>query len=171
MFGLAPALQSSNPDVVPVLKGDPEAAQRGKRRAFGLRNMLVVAQVALSLVVLVCGGLFIKSFRKAQTMDPGFDNPKGLIVSLSPQLIGYDEEQSRNFYRQLVERVSHVPGVEAASFARTLPLGDSSNSNGPILKEGETLPRGSAGRNIMNNVISARFLQNDADPDSRGARL
>ena len=92
-------------------------------------------------------------------MDPGFDNQKGLIVSLSPQLIGYDEEQSRNFYRQLVERVSHVPGVEAASFARTLPLGDSSNSNGPILTEGETLPKGSAGRNIMNNVISAGFFK------------
>ena len=57
--------------------------------------MLVVAQVALSLVVLVCGGLFIKSFRKAQTMDPGFDNPNGLIVFLSPTLIGYEEEQSR----------------------------------------------------------------------------
>jgi predicted permease len=159
VFGLAPALQSSNPDVVPVLKGDPEAAQRGKRRAFGLRNVLVVAQVALSLVVLVCGGLFIKSFRKAQTMDPGFDNPNGLIVSLSPQLIGYEEEQSRNFYKQLVERVSHVPGVEAAAFSRTLPLGDSSNSNGPILREGETLPPGAAGRNIMTNVISADFFR------------
>ena len=59
VFGLAPAWHSSNPDVVPVLKGDPEAAKRGKRRAFGLRNVLVVAQVALSLVVLVCGGLFM----------------------------------------------------------------------------------------------------------------
>ena len=159
IFGLAPAWQSSNPDVVPVLKGDPEAAQRGKRRAFGLRNALVVAQVSLSLVVLVCGGLFIKSFRKAQTMDPGFGNSQGLLVSLSPQLIGYDEEQSRNFYRQLVERVSHVPGVEAAALSRTLPLGDSSNSNGPILKEGETLPRGSAGRNIMNNVVGAGYFK------------
>ena len=159
VFGLAPAWQSSNPDVVPVLKGDPEAALRGKRRAFGLRNVLVVAQVALSLVVLVCGGLFIKSFRKAQTMDPGFDNPNGLIVSLSPQLVGYDEEQARNFYKQIVERVSHVPGIDAASLARTLPLGDSSNSNGPILKEGETLARGSAGRNIMTNVISPGFFK------------
>jgi predicted permease len=158
VFGLAPALQSSNPDVVPVLKGDPEAAQRGKRRAFGLRNVLVVAQVALSLVVLVCGGLFIKSFRTAQRMDPGFHNPNGLIVSLSPQLIGYDEEQSRNFYQQLIERVSHVPGVEAAAFTRLLPLSDSSNSNGPILKEGETLPPGSAGRNIMTTVISPGYF-------------
>ena len=159
VFGLAPAWHSSNPDVVPVLKGDPEQARRGKRRAFGLRNVLVVAQVALSLVVLVCGGLFIKSFRKAQTMDPGFSNDKGLIVSLSPTLVGYEEEQSRNFYKQVLERVSHLPGIEAASYTRTLPLGDSSNSNGPILKEGETLARGSAGKNIMNTVVSPGYFR------------
>ena len=159
MFGLAPAWHSSNPDVVPVLKGDPEHARRGKRRAFSLRNMLVVAQVALSLVVLVCGGLFIKSFRKAQTMDPGFSNDKGLMVSLSPLLVGYEEEQSRNFYKQVLERVSHVPGIEAASYTLTLPLGDSSNSSGPILKEGETLARGSAGLNIMNNVVSPGYFK------------
>ena len=159
VFGLAPAWHSSNPDVVPVLKGDPELARRGKRRAFGLRNVLVVAQVALSLVVLICGGLFIKSFRKAQTMDPGFDNTKGLIVSLSPTLVGYEEEQSRNFYKQVLDRVSHVPGVDAASYVRTLPLGDSSNSSGPILKEGEILERGSAGRNIMNTVVSPGYFR------------
>ena len=159
VFGLAPAWHSSNPDVVPVLKGDPENARRGKFRAFGLRNVLVVAQVALSLVVLVSGGLFIKSFRKAQTMDPGFDNANGLIASLSPTLIGYEEEQSRNFYKQVLERVSHVPGVEAASFTRTLPLGDSSNSNGPILKEGEILARGTAGRVIMTTVISSGYFK------------
>ena len=159
VFGLAPAWHSSNPDVVPVLKGDPEDARRGKRRAFGLRNVLVVAQVALSLVVLVCGGLFIKSFRKAQTMDPGFGNANGLIVSLSPTLVGYEDEQARNFYRQVVERVSHVPGVESVSYTRTMPLGDSSNSNGPVLKEGETLARGTAGRNIMTDIVSPGYFK------------
>jgi len=159
VFGLAPALQSSNPDVVPVLKGDPDAARRGKRKAFGLRNVLVVAQVALSLVVLVCGGLFIKSFRKAQTMDPGFGNKNGLIVSLSPTLLGYENEQSRQFYRQVLERVSHVPGVDAVSYAQTLPLGDSSNSTGPVLKEGETLAKGSAGRVIMTNIVSPGYFK------------
>ena len=159
VFGLAPAWHSSNPDVVPVLKGDLSAAVRGRRRAFGLRNLLVVAQVALSLVVLVCGGLFIKSFRKAQTMDPGFGNENGLIVSLSPTLVGYETEQARNFYRQVLERVSHVPGVDAVAYARLLPLGDSSNSSGPILKEGETLARGAAGRNIMNNVVSPGYFK------------
>jgi predicted permease len=159
IFGLTPAWHSSNPDVVPVLKGEAEAVQRGRRRAFGLRNVLVVAQVALSLVVLVCGGLFIKSFRKAQTMDPGFGNANGLVVSLSPTLIGYEDEQSRQFYKQVLERVSHVPGIEAVSYARTLPLGDSSNSNGPILKEGETLAKGSAGRVIMTNVVSPGYFK------------
>jgi predicted permease len=159
VFGLAPAWHSSNPDVVPVLKGDPEDARRGKRRAFGLRNVLVVAQVALSLVVLVCGGLFIKSFRKAQTMDPGFGNANGLIVSLSPTLVGYEDEQARNFYRQVVERVSHVPGVDSVAYTRTMPLGDSSNSNGPVLKEGETLERGTAGRNIMTDIVSPGYFK------------
>src|SRR4030095_15302682 len=95
---------------------------------------------------------------KAQTMDPGFDNPNGLIAFLSPTLVGYEEEPARNFYKQVIERVSHVPGVEAASLARTLPLGDSSNSNGPVLKEGETLARGSAGRIIMTNVVSPDYF-------------
>ncbi|HKG60276.1 MAG TPA: ABC transporter permease [Pyrinomonadaceae bacterium] len=159
VFGLAPAWQSSNPELVPVLKGEAEGTRRRKKRGLGLRNVLVVAQVALSLVVLVCGGLFIKSFRKAQTMDPGFDNANGLIVSLSPTLIGYEDEQSRQFYKQVLERVSHVPGVDAVSYARTLPLGDSSNSNGPILKEGETLAKGSAGRVIMTTVISPGYFK------------
>jgi putative ABC transport system permease protein len=154
VFGLAPAWHASNPDIVPVLKGDAHASETGKRLRFTLRNSLVVAQVALSLVVLVCGGLFIKSFRNAQQMDPGFTTKGVLLVSLNPQFVGYDEEQTKNFFRQVVEHASGLPGVQAASVARLVPLGDSSNSNGPILKEGETLAPGSAGRNIMNNVVS-----------------
>ena len=159
IFGLAPALHSSNPDVVPILKGDLDASQRGKRRRFSLRPALVVVQVALSLAVLVCGGLFIKSFRQAQTMDPGFGTKDALIATLDPELVGYDTERSRNFFRQAIERASSLPGVEAAATARLLPLGDSSNSNGPVLKEGETLPRGSAGRTIMTNVISSGYFR------------
>ncbi|MCU1267451.1 MAG: hypothetical protein JWM21_3769 [Acidobacteria bacterium] len=154
VFGLAPAWHASNPDIVPVLKGYAGGDRTGKARRFTLRNSLVVAQVTLSLVVLVCGGLFIKSFRNAQKMDPGF-NPQGvLLVSLNPQLIGYDEARTKNFFTQIVERAGSLPGVQAASVGRLVPLSDSSNSNGPILKEGEQLAPGSAGRNIMNNVVS-----------------
>src|ERR1043165_9168173 len=159
VFGLAPALQSSNPDVVPVLKGVPETTGKRGFGRISLRNGLVVAQVALSLMVLVCGGLFIKSFRKAQTMDPGFNNPNGLVVSLNPQLVGYDDEHARSFYRQVVERQRSLPGVEAAGLAHLLPLGDSSNFNGPVLKEGETLPRGSAGLGMMVNVVGSGYFK------------
>jgi putative ABC transport system permease protein len=159
VFGLAPAWHSSNPDVVPVLKGAQDVAAKGKLSRFNLRNSLVVAQVALSLMVLVCGGLFIKSFRRAQLMDPGFDNPRGLIVSLSPQLVGLDKDQSRNFYRQIVERVSNLPGVEGVGLAQLLPLGDSTNSNGPVLKEGETLAKGASGRSILTNVVGPGYFK------------
>ena len=159
IFGVAPAWHSSNPDVVPILKGDVDAGRNPRGRRFSLRPTLVVVQVALSLAVLVCGGLFIKSFRQAQTMDPGFGTKEALIATLDPELVGYDTERSRNFFRQAIERASSLPGVEAAAAARLLPLGDSSNSNGPILKEGETLPRGSAGRTIMTNVISAGYFR------------
>lgn len=159
IFGLAPAWHSSNPDVVPVLKGMPEIAHKRRLARFGLRNSLVVVQVSLSLMVLVCGGLFIKSFRQAQRMDPGFNNPNGLIVSMDPQLVGYDDDHARNFYHQLLERTRNLPGVDAAGFARLMPLGDSSNSNGPILKEDEPVERGSAGRVIMTNVVSPGYFK------------
>ena len=157
VFGLAPAWHASNPEIVPVLKGDTGEGQ--KRARFTLRNLLVVAQVTLSLIVLVCGGLFIKSFRNAQKMDPGF-NPQGvLLISLNPELIGYDEEQTKTFFTQIVERTGSLPGVQAASVTRLVPLSDSSNSSAPILKEGEQLAPGSAGRNIMNTVVSPGYFK------------
>jgi len=117
VFGLAPAWNSSNPDIVPVLKGGSNI-QQGKTRRVTLRNTLVVAQVALSLVVLVCGGLFIKSFRRAQQIDPGFETRNALLVTLNPQLVGYDNDRSRNFYEQAVSRVSNIPGFSGAGIAR-----------------------------------------------------
>lgn len=158
IFGLAPAWNSSNPELVPVLKGGAEVQQKGKTRRITLRNSLVVAQVALSLMVLVCGGLFIKSFRRAQQMDPGFDARNALLMTLNTQLVGYDNDRARNFYQQAVERVAGLPGVMGTGVARLIPLGDSSNSNGPVLKEGETLPRGSSGRSVMTNVVSPGYF-------------
>jgi len=157
VFGLAPAWNSSNPDIVPVLKG-ASGIQKGKTRRLTLRNGLVVGQVALSLVVLVCGGLFIKSFRRAQQIDPGFETRNALLVTLNPQLVGYDDDRARNFYEQAVARVSNIPGISGAGVARLIPLGDSSNSNGPVLKEGEQLPRGSAGRSVLTNVVSPGYF-------------
>src|SRR4030095_15631518 len=115
IFGLAPALHASNPEVVPVLKGDSDSHHKGKTRRVTLRNSLVVAQIALSLMVLVCCGLFIKSFRKAQSIDPGFaTTERALLVSMNPLLVGYEDDKAKNFFQQVVERAKTVPGVEAA---------------------------------------------------------
>jgi predicted permease len=159
LFGLAPALHSSNPQLVPVLKGTSESEQRGKTRRLTLRNSLVVAQIALSLMVLVCGGLFIKSFRKAQSIDPGFNTTRNaLLISMNPLLVGYEDEKARNFYQRVIEQAKALPGVEAAGLTRLVPLGDSSNSTGPVLREGETLARGSAGRDVMTTVVSPGYF-------------
>src|SRR5262245_65622390 len=76
IFGLAPAWAATRPDVVPALKD--ETGTSGGRRRFSLRNLLVVAQVALSLLLLIGAGLFIRSLRHAQALDPGFEPPNGL---------------------------------------------------------------------------------------------
>ena len=159
LFGLAPAWHASSPDVVPALKGGIEMSTGGKRRRLTLRNSLVVTQVALSLVVLVCGALFVKSFRNAQRVDPGFSAENILLVTVNPALIGYDETRSAEVFKRILNDAATLPGVQSVGLGRRMPLGDSSNSSGPILKEGEQLPRGSAGRNIMNSIISPNYFK------------
>ncbi|HWS54235.1 MAG TPA: ABC transporter permease [Pyrinomonadaceae bacterium] len=153
VFGLAPAWQASRPDIVPVLKNEAAGQQAGPRR-WTLRNALVVAQVALSLVVLVVGGLLVKSFWRAQGIDPGFEVERGLAMSLNPGLLGYDEERGRDFFRRLGERVASLPGVESVSFARYLPLGDSSSSTGPVYADGQAPPPPGEGLSVLYNVVA-----------------
>src|SRR5215475_3413326 len=121
IFGLAPALQASRPDLVPTLKGVMSDASAGRRRP-NLRNLLVVTQVALSLMLLVSAGLLVKSLRNAQAMNPGFRTDHLLMASVNVDLHGYDEARGRRFYKQLGERLKSLPGVTHASFAGPLPL-------------------------------------------------
>jgi macrolide transport system ATP-binding/permease protein len=152
VFGLAPALQASKTDLVPVLKNETVSLRQGGRRVT-LKDLLVVTQVALSLVVLACGGLLVKSFVKAQSIDPGFQTERGLAVSLNPGLLGYDEARGKEFFRQLTERVEAVPGVERASVARYLQLGDSSSSTGPVVAEGQPQPAPGEGLSVLYNAV------------------
>jgi predicted permease len=153
VFGVAPAWQASRPDIVPVLKNESVALQTGTRR-LTLRNALVVAQVALSLVVLVVGGLLVKSFWRAQGLDPGFQTERGLALSVNPGLLGYSEAEGKQFIRQLVERVEALPGVERASVARYLPLGDSSSTTGPVVADGQPAPPPGEGLSVLYNTVS-----------------
>jgi predicted permease len=124
LFGLAPALAASKPDVVHALKDETGApGHRGWFRQFTLRNVLVVAQLAVSLVLLIAAGLFIRSLQQMQKVDPGFQTANRLALSFNLQQEGYDEARGREFARQLVERVRALPGVQSAALTNFLPLG------------------------------------------------
>src|SRR5229473_786943 len=121
LFGLAPTLQASRPDLVTGLKEGTAPIGHGRHR-ISLRHGLVVTQVALSMVALISAGLFVRSLREAYKANPGFDPDHVLLASFDPFLSGYDENRGREFYRHLVERVRALPGVQSATLARRLPL-------------------------------------------------
>ncbi|HKE57589.1 MAG TPA: ABC transporter permease, partial [Pyrinomonadaceae bacterium] len=118
LFGLVPALQSSKFDYTPALK-DEVPSWRGERR-FVFRDLLVVLQVAVSVVVLVGAGLFVRSLRQLQKVDVGFRPEHTLIVSVDPSLQGYDRARGLEFYRTFLDRVRALPTVRAASLAATV---------------------------------------------------
>jgi macrolide transport system ATP-binding/permease protein len=120
VFGLAPALKASRPTVVPALKD--AAADEGTRGRFSLKQALVVAEVALSLLLLIAAGLFVRSLQSAQAIDPRFDSDKLVSAPLNINLLRYTTAQGREFYRRVVERMEQLPGVESASLARVAAL-------------------------------------------------
>jgi predicted permease len=157
VFGLAPAFEATKTDLVPVLKG--ESQRSGRARSFSLRNALVVAQVALSIVVLVCAALFVQSFRNAKSIDPGFITHDAVLVSVNPGLFGYTKEQGRDFYRRLVERVGAMPGVESAGFIDRMPLGDGSNNWGPIYPAEKGVPPIGEGMEATAETVSPGYFK------------
>ncbi len=126
LFALAPALSLSRPDVFGDLKGkDAETASGtgGRRGLLARRNLMVIAQLALSLTLLTAAGLFLHSSLRAAAMAPGFDVDGGLIVESDPGLAGYDEAQAAELNRRLLARLQAIPGVESAGMAATVPFG------------------------------------------------
>jgi predicted permease len=119
LFGLVPAWRSSKPNLTVALKEESGAVGAGRIRG---RGALISTQIALSLVVLVCAGLCVRNLLALQRIDAGFETAKVLVMGLDLSLNGYKEEQGGQFYANLLERVSALPGVEAASLARIVPL-------------------------------------------------
>jgi putative ABC transport system permease protein len=122
IFGLAPALQASNPNLNETLKEAGRGTTAGRHR---VRNALVIVEVALALMLLICSGLMIRSFMRLQRVDPGFNPSNGLTMSIS--LPGRKYPNSDNhlaFFSQLVERISALPGVVAAGATQSLPIQD-----------------------------------------------
>ena len=126
LFGLAPALQGSRPDVVPVLKNETVPAGGGRRGLagiFSLRQSLVVAQIALSIVSLVAAGLFVRSLSDSRQIDTGFATRGVLVMNFNLGREGYTPERGQQFYQQVAERMTTLPGVARAAVAQNAPLG------------------------------------------------
>lgn len=119
IFGLAPAIQTTKADLIPALKD--EGSSQGYKKSR-LRNLLVIGQVSISLILLICAGLFLRSLQNAQNSNPGFEPEKLAIVSTDVGLQGYDRENGQRYYQQLSERVGQLPGVETSSLAYVVPL-------------------------------------------------
>jgi predicted permease len=120
--GLLPALRSSRADLNSVLRegGRGTSDGAGRQRA---RSVLVVAQVAVSLVLLVAAALFVRSVGNAQSIDLGFDPSHVLNASIDVAQQGYDEAKGRAFFDELLRRTKGLPGVQSASLAYSVPLG------------------------------------------------
>ncbi|HEX2450011.1 MAG TPA: ABC transporter permease, partial [Gemmatimonadales bacterium] len=155
VFGLVPALRASRAEVLPPLKG-VDAGWRGDRRPTRLRGSLVVVQLALSVVLLVGGLLFVRSLMEARAMDVGFDARERALVSINIGLQGYDERRGRSFYDQVLARVRMIPGVAAAGFAHPVPF-DTYGRNTALYVDGLMGSRDGTAR-ISTTVASDGFV-------------
>ena len=121
LAGVGPALKLSRLDLVNDLKEQADSGTRPGR--FTARNVLVVAQLALSLGLLSMGGLFARSAFNAANSDPGFTYERAILATLDPSVAQMTDARGRELYRMVLERLRSTPGIEAAAVASTVPLG------------------------------------------------
>ncbi|HEX6650250.1 MAG TPA: ABC transporter permease, partial [Pyrinomonadaceae bacterium] len=164
IFGLAPALQATRPNLTTALK---DTAAQGGAVKTRLRSVLVVAQIAISLLVLISAGLVVRTLQQLQTMNPGFEPKNALTMSFDLALQGYDEARGQQFYKQLVERVRSMPGVESAAVSDYIPLSLNYNSNN-VFVEGHPAERGDNVPTAMVSSASADYFKTMGTPIVQG---
>ncbi len=163
LFGLAPALLSTRPDLVPALKDDSSgnpafAGRRGRRRSrVTLRKTLVVVQVALSLLLLVGAGLFVRTLQNLRDLDTGFRRDHTMLVSIDPSRSGYKGQRLRDFYERLRAGVERQPGVQSVSLATITPL-TGMQWNGDFRPEGYTF-KADEDKSVEFNTVGPRYFE------------
>jgi len=153
VFGLAPAVQSSRPGVVEALKDEARTAGRSRGSLY-FRNGLVVAQVALSIVSLVAGGLFLRSLGSAQRIDPGFETEKLAILTVNPGQAGYDQPQAEEFYERVLRELGESSDVASVAWATNAPLFGGFQRS--VFLEGQ--PEEQAGVLVLTNGVDAGYF-------------
>ncbi len=157
VFGLVPALRASRPDLVMSLKEEASPTSKRSRR-FNLRNIIVVAQVAISLVLLISAALFVRSLQKMQGVDPGFKTENAFLLNVDLDLQGYAKARGQDFYRQLTARLRALPGVQAVSMVNYFPLGFE-DFNEMVLIEGREPPREGEQIFISTYTVDPEYFQ------------
>lgn len=157
LFGLLPALRLTKINLAQVLntEGSRGTSGAGKGR---LRNMLVIAQVAVSMVVLITAGLFVRSMQGVQHINPGFEVNNRLLVSFDPSLQGYDEAKGRALYRQLLDEVRGLPQVTSATIVSPPPLDFISNS-ADVRIEGSDAPPDAKPVAVLRSIVGSRYFE------------
>ncbi len=152
--GLVPALQSTRPNLVTSLKNETAAARRSR---FDLRRVLVVAQVALSLLLLAGAGLFVRSLNNLEKLDPGFVRERVLLVSVNPQNSGYMGKRLRDYYERLLDKTASNAEVRAAGLANITPLSNSRWNNEVSFVDYKWKPGERLGSDM--NSVTPRFFE------------
>jgi putative ABC transport system permease protein len=156
IVGLLPAIRASRTDLNHVLREGGRGLDGAGRRRF--RSVLVVGQVAVSLVLLVAAGLFVRSVRQAQTIDLGFDYSQLLNLAMDVSQQGLDEPRGRAFFKDVEARVRTLPGVESVSYAYSVPFGYY-NSAETIDVEGKPVPKDERPPAVAYNVIGPDYFR------------
>ena len=153
LFGLIPALRATNPDLTTALKQGRGTTATVSR----LSKALLVLQLALSFLLLMSAGLFIRTLYNLQQVDLGFNQENLLVFRLQPKDAGYKDDRLLQFYQQLFSRLDHLPGVRAVTFGR-IPLIANSNWFNDFLLPGET-ENSATDRDTMRQVVRENYFQ------------
>ena len=154
LFGLAPALQASRQNLVTSLKD--EAAHGQRLRRLGLRDVLVISQLALSLVLLVGAALFVRSLQRALSFDPGFVAQNLLIASMETRGASLNKQQGQAFYQQTVERIGSLPGAQSVTLVRIAPISGGGQRRGVTLEGYQ--PQPNEDTELNTNVIGLNYF-------------
>ena len=156
LFGLLPILGGSRTDVASVLKN--EASSAGRSRVLSVRGLLLAGQVAVSMVLLVGAGLFLRSFQATLAVDPGFGHDPAATVFMALPSGVYDEEEGAALVRQLVDDFRAMPGVDAVGLTTNPPLNTMSRTNSDVQFEGVEPPAGRDGYLVDHASVTPGFL-------------
>ena len=166
LFGLMPALQTSRTDLTAVMKSG-DAVAPGRRRRWG-RNLLVGAQVAVSVVLLALATFMYRGFQRQIGSGPGYRTDHLLMMSLDPSLVRYTEAQSGRFYEQLVDRTRSVPGVKSAALASSVPMATDGINVAALVPEGFQLPAGKENLAIFSARVDEHYFATMGIPLASG---